>query len=42
MDVTGTVSVREVILIAAYAIGIIAAIGAFALWLNNRNRNDRT
>lgn len=37
MDVTGTVSVREIILIAAYAIAIIAAVGAFALWRNNRN-----
>lgn len=42
MDVTGTVSVREIILIAAYAIGIIAAVGAVTLWLNNRNRNTRT
>ncbi len=42
MDVTGTVSVREISLIAAYAIGIIAAIGAIALWLQNRNRNTRT
>lgn len=37
MDVTGHITVEEVILIAAYAIAIIAAVGAFALWRNNRN-----